>query len=676
MRTVWDIQGGIHPPQQKEQSNQQPIISAGLPTELILPLSQHIGAPAKPIVKVGDQVLKGQKIADAKGFVSVPVHAPTSGKIIAIEHRPIAHPSGMSSACVVIKPNGLDQWLKHQATPNYRELDKSALLEIIRDAGIAGMGGAGFPAAVKLSTRDEHTIETLIINGTECEPYITADDMLMREYAKQVIEGTLILRHLINPSKKTLIGIEDNKPQAIAALQEAAKGSGIDIIVFATKYPSGGEKQLIQILTGKEVKSAGLPADIGIVCQNVGTTLAIYKAIKLGEPLISRITTVTGNACEKQQNFEVLLGTPIQHLLELCHFNQGDCSRLIMGGPMMGFTLESTQVPVVKTTNCVLAPTTKELPPAPPAQACIRCGMCEQACPASLLPQQLYWFARGKEYEKLETHHIMDCIECGACSYVCPSNIPLVQYYRASKADIRKQHQDHINAEHAKLRFESRQKRLEQQELEKEAKRKARKAAAQARAADTASDAKKDVIQAAIERANAKKVSADPAQNAIQKAMEKRQQQDQQNPQEKAEQAVASLTKRLLATQQKRDLAKIQNDDKLDIFETAVEKMQTKLEQAQKNLTEIKASPVSTNQAPVDDIVARALEKRAAAATMTHEQKLQNAVDSLSKRLEKAKEKLATAQEQNSDKASILADSVEKLTSKLADAKTALTEKA
>lgn len=512
MRKVWDIHGGVHPDENKQQSNQLPIRSAGIPAELVFPLSQHIGVPATPIVEVGQQVLKGEMIAAAKGFVSVPVHASTSGEIIAIEQRSIPHPSGMSANCIVLKPDGQDQWLQHRGLGDYQTLDRQVLLEHIRQSGIAGMGGAGFPSAVKLAVRADQAVESLIINGTECEPYITSDDLLMRERADQVIAGVQILKYLIKPSKETLIGVEDNKPESIAALQQAAAGTGIEIVSFPTKYPSGGEKQLIQILTGKEVPSGGLPVQVGIVCQNIGTAVAIYRAVALGEPLISRVTTITGYACQQQQNFDVLLGTPVAHLLALCGYNADRCSRLIMGGPMMGFTLPDTSVPVVKTTNCILAPTAEELAPPSPAQACIRCGLCAEACPVSLLPQQMYWFARGKEYEKLEAHNLMDCIECGACSYACPSNIPLVQYYRASKAEIRQQQLDAEKAEHSKARFEARKLRIEQQELEKEAKRKARKEAAAAKAA---AGNKTDVIQAAIDRAKAKKSAPDPAQAAV-----------------------------------------------------------------------------------------------------------------------------------------------------------------
>ncbi len=510
MRKIWEIHGGIHPAENKHQSTGAPIRFAGIPAELTLPLSQHIGAPAEACVAVGERVLKGQMIATAKGPVSVPVHAPTSGEVVAIEARPIPHASGMSAPCIVIRSDGRDQWIDHRGVDDYLALDHDPLVELIRNAGIAGMGGAGFPTAIKLRTHKP--IETLILNGTECEPYITADDMLMREQAAQVIEGARILRQLVQPTRETLIGIEDNKPEAIAALRQAAAGSGIEIVVFPTRYPSGGEKQLIQILTGKEVPHGGLPADIGIACQNVGTAVAVHRAIVHGEPLISRITTITGAACAEPRNYEVLLGTPLSHLLALSGFDAARCSRLIVGGPMMGYTVTSDTVPVVKTTNCILAPTTAELPPPPPPQACIRCGLCAEACPATLLPQQMYWFARSSEWEKLEAHNLLDCIECGACSYVCPSQIPLVQYYRAAKAEIRTQHQERSKAEQAKARFEARNQRLAREETEKKAKRKARLDATgtqptTAATTPTESAIPVDVVRAAIERAKAKKAA-------------------------------------------------------------------------------------------------------------------------------------------------------------------------
>lgn len=680
MRKVWDIHGGVHPAENKDQSNQQPITAAGIPDELIFPLSQHIGAPAAPIVAVGDKVLKGQMIAEAKGFVSVPVHASSSGEVIAIEVRPIPHPSGMEGPCIIIKTDGQDEWIEHEGLNDYTVVEKSVLLDRIRNAGIAGMGGAGFPSAVKLATRDDKPIETLIINGTECEPYITADDMLMRERADQIIEGAKILRHLISPTKETLIGVEDNKPEGIAALKKAAEGTGINVVPFPTKYPSGGEKQLIQILTGKEVPSGGLPADVGIVCQNLGTTAAIFKAVTKGEPLISRISTVTGFACKEQRNFEILLGTPARYLLEKCGFNEKDCVRLIMGGPMMGYTIESADIPMVKASNCLLAPTAEEFPPPPPAQACIRCGMCAEACPVSLLPQQMYWFARAKEYEKLESHNLMDCIECGACSFACPSNIPLVQYYRASKADIRQNKLDQEKADSSKIRFEARQERLAREDAEKEAKRKARQEAAKAKAAAAAAAGdKKDAVQEAVDRAKAKKAAADPAQAAIEKAMAKRSGGSEEAPTlESLEKAVAAAEKRLASSKDKLAQAKADDADTVPAFETAVEKTEKKLADAKAKLDQFNADNPASEPAPSADpaqaAIERAMAKRAggASAEAPTLESLEKALAAADKRLAGSKQKLAEAEAEGSDTVDAFKTAVEKTQKKRDDAQSKL----
>mgnify|MGYP000403920585 CR=1 FL=1 len=668
MRKIWDIHGGVHPPENKTQSLGRGIEPAGIPPQLVHPLSQHIGAPAAPVVEVGQRVLKGQMIAEAKGFVSVPVHAASSGTVVAIESREIPHPSGLSAPCIVIDTDGKDEWIDHSGVDDYSALDKPALLNLIRNAGIAGMGGAGFPSAVKLSTRDDAKIDTLIINGTECEPYITADDILMRERADQIIAGVKVLQHLIQPSEQTLIGVEDNKPEGIAALRAAAEGSSIEVVVFPTKYPSGGEKQLIQILTGREVPSGGLPADVGIVCQNIGTCVAIHRAVTHGEPLISRITTVTGDACSAPGNFEVLLGTPVDYLLNLGGINKEQCIRLVMGGPMMGFTLKDTSVPVVKTTNCLLAPTKKELPPPPPAQACIRCGMCAEACPASLLPQQMYWFARGKEYEKLEEHNLFDCIECGACSYACPSNIPLVQYYRASKSEIRKQQQEKVKSEHAKARFEARKERIEREEAEKEARRKARQEAAKKKAA-----AGNDPVAAAKEKAAA--TPADPAQAAIEKAMAKR---GGTAPEESAEEklarlekAVATAEKRLESASAKLQEAKASDAANLGALQTAFDRMTEKLAQAKDELAQYQQA---NSGDPAEAAIARAQAARAKAAEQSPLEKAQQLVASLEKRLEKSEQKLAEAKEAGSDTADVLETSTATLREKLDTARAELAQ--
>ncbi|WP_422909761.1 electron transport complex subunit RsxC [Pseudomonas sp. MAC6] len=521
---IWDIPGGIHPAERKELSNRTPIQPAPLPGRLTLPLNQHIGTPAEPVVVVGERVRKGQLIAAANGFVSVPVHAPTSGTVSFIGPQPYPHVSGMLAPAIVIDSDGLDEWIELTPQPDYRHLESSTLVELIRQAGISGLGGAGFPTAVKLNARPTQKIHTLIINGTECEPYISADDLLMRERANELISGIDILVQLIQPDQ-VLIGIEDNKPEAIAAVRRALNERSYQLKVFPTKYPSGGEKQLIQILTGVEVPSGGLPADIGMLCQNVGTCVAIHDAVLLGKPLISRITTLTGEALARPMNVEVLLGTPVGELLEFAGLNRSKLNRLIMGGPMMGFTLPDFAVPVIKTTNCLLASTTAELPAPPPAMPCIRCGECAEACPASLLPQQLHFFAIGQEHEQLKAHNLFDCIECGACAYVCPSSIPLVQYYRAAKGEIRELEQKQLKAEQSKQRFELRQERLRRAEEQKEAERQARAAkaaqakAAQAQTAPAAADSAVPPAKPGLSDEQKKlKIEASMAQVALKKA--------------------------------------------------------------------------------------------------------------------------------------------------------------
>ncbi|MGH1430691.1 MAG: electron transport complex subunit RsxC [Neptuniibacter sp.] len=475
MSTKHAFHGGVHPPENKRQSTGGPIQIAPIPEQLVVPLSQHIGAPSEVVVAVGDRVLKGQVIAEAVGRISVSVHAPSSGIVEAIEARPVPHMSGMTAPCVVIKTDGLDEWCDHKGLEDYTAINKQELIDFIRFHGISGMGGAGFPTDVKLHLGDDHIVNTLILNAMECEPYITADDMLLREHAEQVVKGIEIIAHLLKPHH-IMIGTEDNKPQAIRALELAVAESkiDIDIVVVPTVYPSGGEKQLIKLLTGVEVPSGKIPADVGIVCQNVGTASAIYDAVYNGVPLISRIVTLTGDALGHPHNMRALIGTPLQTLLEAAEIKQSELYRLVIGGPMMGYTVDSQSIPMVKTTNCVIAATYDEMPPAPPANPCIRCGMCEQVCPAELLPQQLHWFAKGKEFEKAKHHNLFDCIECGACSYVCPSNIPLVQYYRFAKSEIRAEEAEQRKADHARQRFEARQQRLEQEKIEKELRRKQR----------------------------------------------------------------------------------------------------------------------------------------------------------------------------------------------------------
>ena len=461
---VWDFHGGIHPPARKSQTNQKPIAVLPLPDRLYIPLRQHIGVPGQLIVRVGDRVLKGQALTNADNSMAVPVHAPTSGTVLSIEPHTSPHPSALPELTLVLAPDGLDEWRQREPL-NFANCDKMALLNRIQDSGIAGMGGAGFPTHLK--TGVVQPVDYLIINAVECEPYITADDLLMQEAATTIVKGIDILCHLLNP-KAVLIGIEDDKPIAQAAMQAAcSQREHYYVRAVPTKYPSGGEKQLIQLLTNKEVPNGRRPVDIGIVMQNVGTAFAIAQAVLDDHPLISRIVTVAGDTLSQPQNVLALLGTPVSAVLDACGFAPQQQQRVIMGGPMMGFTLPDLSVPIVKTTNCILAPTAEELPAAAEEMDCIRCSACADACPASLLPQQLLWYSKAKDSDKLKQYNLADCIECGACAYVCPSEIPLVQYYRVAKADIREQQRETLKAEQAKARFEARNARLEQEKQQR-----------------------------------------------------------------------------------------------------------------------------------------------------------------------------------------------------------------
>ncbi|MCH9691598.1 MAG: electron transport complex subunit RsxC [Gammaproteobacteria bacterium] len=525
-----DFSGGIYPPHNKAQSTAEPIGQIPLAEDLIVPLHQHIGASAIPLVKLGQRVLKGEKIAEADGLISCPVHAPGSGKVIAIEPQPVAHPSGMLADCIVIRTDVEQRWCTLNPCTDFRSLETDQLLEKIRDCGIAGLGGAGFPSAVKLAPRGNWSIDTLIINGSECEPYISADDMLMRERAEEIVAGVEILAHLLDEPDNVLIGIEDNKPEAIATMRKAVHGTRFNVVSFATKYPSGGEKQLIQILTKREVPNSGLPANVGVVCQNVGTAYAVYRAVVFGEPLVSRVTTVVGEALQQQRNVELPIGTPVAHVLDCHGVERKQLQRVVIGGPMMGYSIDNESVPVIKTTNCILAPTWHELPPAPPAQDCIRCGLCAEVCPVSLLPQQLYWYARADEREKLQAYNLFDCIECGACSYVCPSSIPLVQYYRASKGAIRLAEEEKEKSDRARERFEYRKLRLAKAEQAKEVKRQARKRAAEIarqqnqqntapQNGSAAAEQERDVVAAALARVKARQASPEQQLARLQRTL-------------------------------------------------------------------------------------------------------------------------------------------------------------
>ncbi|MBL0665739.1 electron transport complex subunit RsxC [Aeromonas jandaei] len=496
---IWDFHGGIHPADNKLQSSQSPVEQAGLPPRLIIPVRQHAGAAGDLLVQVGDKVKKGQPLTRyARGRV-VPVHASTSGTITEIANHTVAHPSGLDDLCVILTPDGEDEWGELDGKPDYWNLERGELLERIQQAGIAGLGGAVFPTHSKLDGRGQLT-EILIVNGLECEPYITTDDRLMQQYADEIMDGIRVLKHLLKP-KLTLIGVEDNKPEAITELTHHATDEDVLVKTVPTKYPSGGAKQTIELLTGRQVPKGGRAVDIGIMVLNVATVFAIKRAIIDGEPLIERIVTLTGDSFKKPGNAWVRLGTPVRWLLQRFELQPEADQRVIMGGPMMGFTLPHAMVPVVKATNCLLAPTQAELPAPGPEQACIRCSACADACPASLLPQELYWYSKAKEYDKAEKLNLMDCIECGACAWVCPSEIPLVQYYKIAKDDIREARAEAEKAERAKQRFEAKQARFEREKAAREARH--AEAAAQRRQAMTAAGGE-DPVAAALARIKAK----------------------------------------------------------------------------------------------------------------------------------------------------------------------------
>ncbi|GME43535.1 MULTISPECIES: electron transport complex subunit RsxC [unclassified Pantoea] len=464
---VWDFQGGIHPPEMKTQSNGTPLSELPLPHRFIIPLKQHIGHEGEICVAPGEKVLRGQPLTFGTGRM-LPVHAPTSGVIEDIGQHMTAHPSGLSELCIFLTPDGEDSWVPLDPLPDYRQHPRADIVQRIHDAGIAGLGGAGFPTATKLKG-GLRGVKTLIINAAECEPYITADDRLMQDYAAEVLEGSRILAWVLQ-AERVLIGIEDNKPEAIAALKQALGSErDLQIRVIPTKYPSGGAKQLTHILTGMEVPHGGRSTDIGVLMQNVGTAWAVKRAIINGEPITERVVTLTGEAIAQPRNVWSRLGTPISHLLHQVGFTPAPRQMVIMGGPLMGFTLPSLDVPVVKITNCILAPSASEMGNSDEEQSCIRCSACADACPAKLLPQQLYWYSQGGDHDKARAHHIDDCIECGACAYVCPSNIPLVQYYRQEKAELRAIDLEAKRTLEAKARFEARQARLEREKQAREA---------------------------------------------------------------------------------------------------------------------------------------------------------------------------------------------------------------
>jgi electron transport complex protein RnfC len=606
---LWDFPGGIHPPENKRQSNQTAMQPLPLPNELVLPVKQHIGKPGELAVNPGDRVLKGQALTKCSLSFMLPVHAPTSGVVTAIEPRTTAHPSGLTELAIVIQPDGKEEWIEKHPIADFKQETPDALIEIIRNAGISGMGGAGFPTAKKIQSGLAKT-KIFIVNAAECEPYITADDRLMQEHAEEIIKGIEIVEHILKP-ELTIIGIEDNKPEAIEALQLAATAKDLVIRVIPTKYPSGGEKQLIKILTDKEVPANGIPADIGILVQNVGSMHAVKRAVIDGEPLIQRVVTLTGKTFKQPKNVWALLGTPVSHLLEHSNYKADKKSpRLIMGGPMMGFTLPHANVPITKTANCILAPSRRELPTERYEMECIRCGECVDVCPASLLPQQLQWYAKDQDYDKCEELNLKDCIECGACAFVCPSEIPLVHYYREAKAEIRTRKDEAIAAERAKRRFEEKNARMERDKLARENKF---KKAAESRRKDLKTSDGDDAIAAAIAKAKAKQAEAmeagksEPDNSEMAKLREERKRQARERKAQKA--AEAGNTD-----------SESGSDDKKDAVAAAAAIAQAKAKKAQQSGTEAPEDITSEGDSQKQAVAAAIARAKAKKAQQSQEQ--------------------------------------------------------
>jgi len=489
---LFRIRGGVHPEDRKTLSADQAIENLPMPSLLHIPLQQHIGAPAEPLVRRGQLVRKGQLLARNQGMISAPVHAPTSGRIMGIGGYPANHASGLLVRTITLHPDGFDEWDDAcEGVPDPFALPPEEIARRVAEAGIVGMGGATFPSAVKLNLRNRYALDTLVINGAECEPYLTCDDRLMRERADDVRDGVLLMARALGV-KKILFAIENNKPDAQKAMRAASKGyPELQVVGLPTRYPMGSEKHLVQTLVGKETPARGLTADIGVVVHNVATAAAVHDALRHGRPLISRVVTVTGGAVKQPRNLHVPIGAPLDTLVEFCGGFVGEPAKLISGGPMMGQPLPSLRVPVVKGSNGLLALSDDEVSDHA-EMPCIRCASCVSACPCGLVPLSMAAHIRAGSLEASVDLGLLDCVACGSCSYVCPSHIPLVQYFNHAKGELAsRQRAQHKQGETKRL-IEARTARMEaikkakREAMAKRKKEMAAKKAAEAAKADKA----------------------------------------------------------------------------------------------------------------------------------------------------------------------------------------------
>ncbi len=423
---------GVHPKDRKEATRGKPIEDMRPPDLVILPLQQSAGVGSEPVVKKRDHVLAGQKIADSTAFISAPLHSPVSGTVKSIEPRP--HHTGLKLMSIVIEPDKDQEWVEIADPPP--DPTEQEIREMVRDAGIVGLGGAAFPTKVKISPPPEMNIDTVVINGCECEPYLTVDNRLMLEAPDRIIDGLKLLMKAVGAARG-LIGVEDNKADAIAALSEPAGAAGFEVVRLETKYPQGAEKQLIHAALGREVPSGALPGHVGVLVQNVGTAVAISEAVREGKPLIARVVTVSGSGIVEPKNLRAVIGTPVKDLVEQCGGLAEGAAKVIIGGPMMGVAISSLDVPVVKATSGVIVLTLDEIGNAD-SEPCIKCARCVEACPMGLMPNRLSVMAEVGLLDELTDEHLFDCVECGSCSFICPANRPLVQQIRLGKYEIKK----------------------------------------------------------------------------------------------------------------------------------------------------------------------------------------------------------------------------------------------
>lgn len=523
----YEFSGGIHPEQHKTISNQSDIEDFPLAKELLLPVYQSKQSRRENLVSPGELVLFGQKLFDQEQLVQdyeapkTATHSPCYGEVLEIGPRDFGHSTGLSMLSARIKTTSDEKSPTFPTIKNWQLSDRQDLLNRVEEAAIVGLGGAVFPTHLKLAKQGK-SIDTLIVNAMECEPYITCDDRLLQEFATEVLQGALIAAKIVNAST-ILFGIEENKPEAIKLLQQVILDFiendpinttiNIKIIIAPTKYPSGGEKQLIQLLTGKQVPQGKYPASLGILVQNVATLYAVYQAVAKGLPLTHRVVTITGDLVKKPANYWMAFGTPISHIISILKIETSRLRNVIIGGPLMGQSISNLEIPTQKATNCLifnadqnnLSDSKQSIVSS--HLACIRCGECEVSCPIQLLPQQLYWFAQSEQWNSLEEYSLFDCIECGACSYVCPSEIPLVSYYRFAKSQIKSKQMSQTKSDIAKQRFENRDARLVRIKQQRDEKRRktaeTRKLATENKKKDP--DGKKAAIEAALARVKNKK---------------------------------------------------------------------------------------------------------------------------------------------------------------------------